>query len=85
MMIERLCQGNDAALNDGAQAAQLLFRLHQESISDVLKNCEHGKYLNKLGFGSDLDVCSRVDSLKILPIVKDGRINRSKRTRRRSA
>lgn len=83
MMIERLCKDNDCDLNDGAHAARLLYRQNEQAIPALLKNCEHGRYLQSLGFGKDLDVCGRVDSLKVLPIVKDGRINRAKRPRRK--
>jgi 2-phosphosulfolactate phosphatase len=83
MLIARLSRDNDVDLNDGAQAARLLYRQNEEAIPSLLKNCEHGRYLESLGFGKDLDVCGRVDSLRVLPIVKDGRINKAKRPRRK--
>jgi 2-phosphosulfolactate phosphatase len=83
MLIERLCRDYEPDLNDGAQAARLLYKLNEQSIPSLLKNCEHGRYLEGLGFGEDLDVCGRVDSLGILPIVKEGRIDRQRRGRRK--
>jgi 2-phosphosulfolactate phosphatase len=83
MLIDRLCANGDIELNDGAHAARQLFLKNQQSIPSLLKSCEHGRYLESLGFGEDLDVCGRVDRLKVLPIVKDGRITRPKRTRRK--
>jgi 2-phosphosulfolactate phosphatase len=84
MLIERLCMDNDCELGDGAHAARLLYQINEETILSLLRGCEHGRYLDGLGFADDLQVCSKVDSLKVLPIVKDGRINKAKRTRRKS-
>jgi 2-phosphosulfolactate phosphatase len=83
MLIERLCADNETELNDGARAARSLYKLNKQSIPSLLKSCEHGSYLSSLGFGEDLDVCGTVDSLKILPIVKEGRIDRQQRARRK--
>jgi 2-phosphosulfolactate phosphatase len=85
MLIDRLCQGGNCDLNDGAHAARLLYRQTQQSILVLLRNCEHGRYLESIGFGQDLEVCGRVDSLNILPIVREGRIDRLKRRRRKKA
>jgi 2-phosphosulfolactate phosphatase len=84
MLIDRLCMKNECEFGDGAHAARLLYQMNEETIVSLLRSCHHGVYLDSLGFGDDLDVCSRVDSLKILPVVKDGRINRAKRSRRKS-
>ena len=83
MLIERLSQDGDHILNDGAHAARLLYKLNEQSIPLFLRGCEHGRYLESLGFEKDLDICGRVDSLRILPIVKEGRIERPKRQRRK--
>jgi 2-phosphosulfolactate phosphatase len=83
MVIERLCGDEEAELNDGARAARGLYRQHQESISALLRECEHGKYLEGLGFARDLEICSRVDSLNILPLVKQGRIGRPRKPRKK--
>jgi 2-phosphosulfolactate phosphatase len=83
MLIERLCENREAGLNDGAHAARLLYKQNEKSIPTLLKECEHGRYLEGLGFARDIDICSRVDSLSILPIVKQGRIGRPKRTRKK--
>lgn len=83
MLIDRLSNNEEVELSDGAHAARLLYRDSKDSIAALLKTCEHGRYLESLGFGKDLDVCGKVDSLKILPIAIDGRINKPKRTRRK--
>lgn len=83
MLIERLDEGNQIELNDGAHAARCLYRQNKESIPRLLKECEHGRYLESLGFAKDLDICGRVDSLNIMPVVKEGRIIKPKRTKRK--
>jgi 2-phosphosulfolactate phosphatase len=83
MLIERLDENAEVDLNDGSHAARALYGQNQDSISDLLRKCEHGRYLDGLGFGRDLDICSRVDSLNILPLVKEGRIRKTKRARRK--
>jgi 2-phosphosulfolactate phosphatase len=83
MLIDRFCQQGDCELNDGGRAARLLYRQNEQSIFVLLKNCEHGRYLESIGFGQDLEVCGRVDSLNVLPVVREGRIDRIKRRRRK--
>jgi 2-phosphosulfolactate phosphatase len=84
MLIDRLCEDKEADLNDGAHAARLLYKQNEQSIPLLLKECEHGRYLASLGFARDLDICSRVDSLRILPIVEEGRIGKPRRTRKKT-
>jgi 2-phosphosulfolactate phosphatase len=83
MVIERLCKDKEAELNDGAQAARGLYKQNEESITALLRECEHGRYLEGLGFARDLEICSRVDSLSILPLVKQGRIGRPRKPRKK--
>jgi 2-phosphosulfolactate phosphatase len=83
MLIERLGEKTAVELNDGAHAARCLYRQNKDSIPELLKECEHGRYLDSLGFAKDLDICSRVDSLSILPVVKEGRIVKPKRAKRK--
>jgi 2-phosphosulfolactate phosphatase len=83
MLIERVGEKSAVELNDGAHAARCLYRQNQGSISNLLRECEHGRYLESLGFAKDLDICSRVDSLSILPVVKEGRIGKPKRAKRK--
>jgi len=83
MVIERLCKDRDVELNDGAGAARVLYKRNEDSIAALLGECEHGRYLEGLGFARDLEICSRVDSLSILPLVKQGRIGRPRKTRKK--
>lgn len=82
MLISEIVKSRQCDLSDGSEAARQLYDLHKGSIIDMLRNCNHGRHLINIGFESDIDICSRVDSLKVLPVVRDGRIS-AKRTRRK--
>jgi 2-phosphosulfolactate phosphatase len=58
--------------NDAAVAARDLYLMHSESLEKMVRGCTHGRYLESIGFGPDLSVCSKVDSVSILPTVRDG-------------
>jgi len=82
MLISEILRSRQCDLSDGSEAARQLYDLHKESILDVLRNCNHGKHLIKIGFESDIEICSKVNTLKVLPVVRDGRIS-AKRTKHR--
>lgn len=58
--------------NDGAVAARDLYIKYSGALEDMVRGCTHGRYLESIGFGPDLRVCSKVDSVPILPAVRDG-------------
>jgi len=64
-------------LNDGAKAALVLNEKWGSDTYGVVSGSSHGKYLLELGFGLDLEVCSRVDSVPVLCVLKEGRITSS--------
>jgi 2-phosphosulfolactate phosphatase len=82
MVIDQLAKENSFDLSEGSSAALHLYKMNDQSIEGLLRECEHGKYLASIGFGHDLEICGKVDSLRILPIVKEGRIDRQKRARK---
>lgn len=82
MLIDRLAEQDDVDLSDGATAARALYLMHKQSVEGLLRGCEHGRYLSSIGFDGDIEVCSKVDSLRILPVVKEGRIDRQRRARK---
>jgi len=43
-----------------------------DRILDMQKKSEHGKYLMSIGFGSDLEFCSKIDSHPYLPVFRSG-------------
>jgi 2-phosphosulfolactate phosphatase len=60
--------------NDGALTAQLLWDHYRSDPVMPLWQSEHGKYLIGLGFGGDLSICAAVDSVPVVPVLRDGRL-----------
>ncbi|MBI3871501.1 MAG: 2-phosphosulfolactate phosphatase [candidate division Zixibacteria bacterium] len=60
--------------NDGAFTAQILWDHFKSDPVLPLWQSDHGKYLISQGFGADLAVCAGVDSLSVVPVMRDGRL-----------
>jgi 2-phosphosulfolactate phosphatase len=61
-------------LNDAAAFARDFDLAHGAAPEEILKKSEHGRYLSGLGFEEDLPVCAAVDSVPVVPHLKEGRI-----------
>jgi 2-phosphosulfolactate phosphatase len=61
-------------LNDAASLALLLYRSNRDSLKQTIANGEHGRYLAEIGFASDVEAASDVDSIPVLPVLKDRRV-----------
>jgi len=79
MLIDMLRQkhGCELILNDAGSLARLLFRDRQESLKEAISQGEHGRFLTQLGMSADVELCSRVDIMPVLPVLKDGRLVRA--------
>jgi 2-phosphosulfolactate phosphatase len=62
------------SLNDAASLAQLLYRSNKTALRQTIEQGEHGRYLSSIGFSHDVVGASEVDSLPVLPILRDGRL-----------
>lgn len=75
-MIAQLVAGVvEAELTDAAQVA--IFSAKQNSNESLVKftsQTEHGRYLNSIGMGEDLNFCTTLNSAPIIPRFKEGRI-----------
>ncbi len=60
--------------NDGALTAYLIHQYYKDNLTKALKDAEHGKYLMSLGLEEDIKLCSTADTLKVLPILYEGKI-----------
>lgn len=71
MIIQKLQEENKLKLDftDSSLAAHALYRSFGRSILKMLKNSDHGKYLAEIGFEEDLKVCSKVDSVLVVPLL----------------
>jgi len=63
-----------AALNDAASLALLLYESGRTTIRQTIERSEHGRFLESIGFGGDVDMAARVDSVPVLPVMRDGRL-----------
>ena len=74
MLIDRLNQSEAATveLNDAGALAKLLYKGMGASLRKTVANGEHGRFLVSVGMGSDIDLCTAVDSVPIVPVLDDG-------------
>jgi 2-phosphosulfolactate phosphatase len=63
-------------LNDAAQAAMLIDRKFGRTLRKLVYSSTHGAALAEAGFGDDLAVCIKVDSVPVIPIYQDRQITR---------
>jgi 2-phosphosulfolactate phosphatase len=74
-LIRRLApEGDSIALNDAAEMAREYDRRYGADPEGILRRSEHGRHLMDLGFEEDLPVCAAIDSVPLVPLLKEGRI-----------
>lgn len=66
--------GDSAELNDSSNAARVLYGNYAGRMTDAVEGSKHGRTLADLGFGEDLRLAASVDSIPVLPMLRDGRI-----------
>lgn len=66
-ILELLPEGQSAELNDAAKVGLVLAERWAEHPRACLSESSHGRRLEAMGLGADLDLCAQVDSLSILP------------------
>jgi 2-phosphosulfolactate phosphatase len=64
----------DLELNDAASLALLLYRSNSRALQKTIARGEHGRFLIKLGFEKDVTRAGEIDSLPVLPVLKDSRL-----------
>ncbi len=75
MLCERLAsRGIALETNDAAQAALLLYEAHRNDLSSLVRACSYGRFLSGLGMDADLEEAARVDSVRLVPVVREGRV-----------
>jgi 2-phosphosulfolactate phosphatase len=67
-------EGDAPALNDAAELAASYDRLHGHDPEAILRRSDHGRDLIEIGFEEDLPLCAAVDSVPVVPLLRDGRI-----------
>ena len=66
----------DVRLNDAASLARLLYQSNENNLTSAIATGEHGRFLDSIGFGEDVITAGKVDSIPVLPVLKDGRLVR---------
>ena len=60
--------------NDAASLAMLLYRSNKSAIKQAIAQGEHGRFLASIGFEGDVEVATQVDTMPVVPILRDGRL-----------
>jgi 2-phosphosulfolactate phosphatase len=69
LLVDRLqtMSAGKIILSGQAQTAMNLAGEHKADLPGMLKTSKHGAYLESIGFGGDLDLCARLDSIAVVP------------------
>ncbi len=59
-------------------AALLLYKAVRKDLKGMMKQTEGGRYLESIGFGGDVQLCSAIDTVPVLPVL-DGTVLRLRR------
>lgn len=74
-IVDRL-EKDGAAISesDSAMAAKVLYEYFENDIYGMLLESEWGQYLESVGLGKDIRICARVDSSRLVPVYREGKI-----------
>ena len=75
MIINKVAERAAIEPTDAAVAALALYENFGYSIQEMLQNAEHGIYLTGIHFEKDLEICSAVDSIQVLPVYANNAIH----------
>lgn len=59
-----------AHMSDMANACRIIYRAYSASPVELMDLAEHGQKLRRIGFGEDIEYCSRLNMLKVVPVLK---------------
>jgi len=68
MIISKLELLTEVETDDAGLTSVTLYKNYKRSIVGMLRKSSHGKYLQSIGFGDDLEYCAAVDSVPVLPV-----------------
>lgn len=63
---------SDVELRDGARAAALLYRSVAGRLPDAVASADHAQHLAQKGFARDITRCAALDTLSVVPTLRDG-------------
>ena len=64
----------DNTKSDSSIAAENLFNIHEKGLKSADIPGHHVKYLKDIGFEEDVKYALQMDTLDVLPFIKDGKI-----------
>ena len=67
-----LAQIGDVELRDGARAAALLYRSVSARLADAIASADHAQALAHKGFARDITTSAALDTLNVVPQLRDG-------------
>jgi 2-phosphosulfolactate phosphatase len=74
MLCARLLEKGNYECNDGARAALVLYESFRADLPGLLAGCSHGRFLRELGLEEDLREAAALDSLTLVPVVRESRV-----------
>ncbi len=76
LFIQRMLKqlSEKVVLNDAAQAADLIARKRGSNILQLLRNCDHGRYLREIGMEEDLSHCAADSTHSVVPVLRDDKL-----------
>ncbi|WP_028548790.1 2-phosphosulfolactate phosphatase [Paenibacillus sp. UNC451MF] len=66
--------GTELNINDFGLSMLYTYRHVQSNLTEALINCANGKRLSKLGFLEDIKYCSEMNTIPLVPIVREGKL-----------
>lgn len=66
--------GQGYELTDAARTAVDLYTLYGERLSDMVRQSNHGRYLDSIGLGPDLEACVQVNTSTLVPRMVANRV-----------
>lgn len=64
----------NAVLTDSAKVSVFLSKSYDKDLLKILSDCEHGKLLIENGFKEDVEYCSKVGTIDLIPIYHEGTV-----------
>jgi 2-phosphosulfolactate phosphatase len=75
LLLHRLWEGNGTGIvSDTAHIALTQYRNDRDDLAKPVRRCNHAQRLRAQGFEDDIDVCIAIDSIPVLPLFRDSRI-----------
>ena len=75
LMLHRLWDGREPdTVSDSAHIAFTLFQNDGGNLYEAIRQCNHAQRLAAKGYHADIEYCTRVDALPVLPCFDDSRL-----------